>query len=271
VIAFSTRRGGFSAPPFDSFNFSAREGDREEDLRSNIDLLGSLLGIDPRGIVFCRQVHAAGVEVLESIPRSLPTADALIAVKPGIFPAVRTADCSAILLSDPVRKISAAVHAGWKGTVLRITKEVVRILKEDFAVAPANLTAVFGPAIGPCCYEVDEDVLGPFRERFPEAGSCIAGLEDGQAASGTGSPRGVELSGGETLSASPLPPTRPAHESFRLDLARANMLDLFSEGVPRRNVYFTGLCTACYPDLFFSYRRTKGPTGRHAAVTGFKV
>ncbi len=271
VIAFSTRLGGVSRSPFDSLNFSRRDGDRGGDVRRNLDMVGNSLGIDADGIVFCRQVHRADVQVLESVPQAPPTADALIAVKPGIYPAVKTADCLPILLLDPVRKISAAVHAGWKGTVLRITRQVLQILKKDLAVDPADLIAAFGPAIGPCCYEVDERVLGPFREQFPMAESCISSLAEMETSSSAGSPRHVELPGGETVTATPLSPTRPANESFRLDLVRANMLELRSEGMPTRNVHFSDLCTACYPDLFFSFRRQKGMTGRHIAVTGFKA
>jgi YfiH family protein len=271
VIAFSTRLGGFSHSPFNSLNFSTRDGDRGGDVRRNIDIVGKALGIDAAGIVFSRQVHRANVQVVESVPQAPPTADALIAVKPGIYPAVKTADCLPILLLDPVRKISAAIHAGWKGTVLRITRQVIQILKNDLAVNPQDLIAAFGPAIGPCCYEVDERVLGPFREQFPMAESCISSLADMETSSSAGPPRHVELPGGKTVPATPLSPTRPANESFRLDLVRANMLELFSEGVPERNVHYSGLCTACYPDLFFSYRRQKGTTGRHIAVSGFKA
>ena len=103
------------------------------------------------------------------------------------------------------------------------------------------------------------------------AESCVSSLADRESSSPVGPPRHVELPGGETVRATPLSPTRPANESFRLDLVRANMLELFSEGVPERNMHVSDLCTACYPDLFFSYRRQKGMTGRHIAVTGFKA
>lgn len=269
IMAFSTRRGGCSPAPFDSLNFSARDGDGRENVGRNLALLGERLGIDPSEISFCKQVHEDAVEVVESVPHEPPMADAMITAVPGVFPAVKTADCLPILLLDPVNRVTAAVHAGWKGTLLRITRKVLGIMKGEFHTDPSELTAALGPAIGPCCYEVDEKVLAPFRERFPSAESFIFSLTHLNQMDRSPSGR-VQLPGSPAGAAAPIEPTRPPRESFRIDLVEANRLELLAEGIPERNIRAVNLCTACYPDLFFSHRRDNGLTGRHVALAGFR-
>ncbi|MBM3302411.1 MAG: peptidoglycan editing factor PgeF, partial [Deltaproteobacteria bacterium] len=184
--------------------------------------------------------------IIDSLPESPVRADALIATVPGIFPAVKTADCLPILILDPTRKISAAVHAGWRGTVLRITQKVLQILVTELHMDPADLKVALGPAIGPCCYEVDDAVLIPFRKAIPEADRFI---------------QVVSSTEGSALN---------RIESRRLDLVAANRSELTGFGVPKENIVSIEICTSCHPDLFFSYRRDGSPSGRHLAVTGFK-
>src|SRR5208283_781359 len=155
VMAFSLRIGGCSQPPFDSLNFSASQGDALENVQGNYTLLAKRLGIEATQIAACRQMHEDTVEIIDTLPRIPPRADAIITTTPGIYPAIKTADCLPILLLDPVRQIAGAIHAGWRGTVLRISRKVVQMMKSRFGTNPADLVAGLGPAIGPCCYEVD--------------------------------------------------------------------------------------------------------------------
>ena len=246
VMAFSLRTGGWSGPPWDSLNFSAQVGDEPRHITRNLEVLGTNLGLDPNRIAFCRQVHGDSVAVLDTVPREQPSADAVISLRPGLFAGIKTADCLPILVLDPVRRISAAIHAGWKGTLLRITRKVLRLLLEDQGAKVDDLIVALGPAIGPCCYEVDEAVLVPFMKSFPDPGRFISDP------------------------AQPAGPAFPGPQRKRLDLARANLQEILAAGVPRKNVFSTGLCTSCDKDLFFSYRRDRGRTGRHAAVVGFR-
>jgi purine-nucleoside/S-methyl-5'-thioadenosine phosphorylase / adenosine deaminase len=242
VLAFSVRTGGCSPPPFESLNFSVSQGDVLENVQRNYKALAKRLGIEADGIVTCRQVHEDNVEIIDAIPRVPPRADAIITSTPGIYPAIKTADCLPILLLDPVRRVAGAIHAGWRGTVLRITRKVVRMMKTRFGTDPSDLIAGLGPAIGPCCYEVDEVVLKPFRENFPRAEQFIVRSNNSRDRS---------------------------KESLRLDLAGANCFELIQEGVPSTNIYSADLCTSCNSSLFFSYRRDGMKSGRHIAVTGF--
>ncbi|MEW6350331.1 MAG: peptidoglycan editing factor PgeF [Thermodesulfobacteriota bacterium] len=237
VMAFSMRNGGHSGAPWNSLNFSTQGGDEAEHVRRNLELLGTHLGIAPEQIVFCRQVHGDAVAIAHRVPDQEPLADAVISDHVGVFPAVRTADCLPILVLDPVRRTAAAIHAGWKGTVLRITRKVIRMLVDEFGARPADLFAALGPAIGPCCYEVGDAVIKPFTRNFPEAERFIIGN------SGNG--------------------------RKHLDLAGANRQELLSSGIAGERIHSVGLCTSCHEGLFFSYRRDRGLTGRHMAVVGF--
>jgi len=108
-----------------------------------------------------KQVHAAGV-VNVTTPGDAGTGDALITATPGIWLEIRTADCVPLLLADPVRRIVAAVHAGWRGTAAEISRATVELLRIEWHSNPADLIAAIGPCIAPCCFEVGEEVADEF-------------------------------------------------------------------------------------------------------------
>jgi hypothetical protein len=241
VAAFSVRTGGCSPKPFESLNFSVSQGDSSANVRSNFAVVAERLGIEASGIVTCRQMHEDNVEIIDSFPHITPKADAIVTAVPGIYPAVKTADCLPILLLDPVHRAAGAIHAGWRGTVLRIVRKAVRTMTTHFGTNPTDLVAALGPAIGPCCYEVDDVVLKPFRREFPEAEQFIVRSDSGER----------------------------RRESLRLDLISANQTELIREGVLSANIYSPNLCTSCNSKLFFSYRRDGVKSGRQIAIAGF--
>lgn len=277
LLAFSLRYGGCSPAPFDSLNFSVNEGDAAENIAGNLSILTRDLQLNPASIAFARQVHGDAIAVLDSVPRVMPTADALVTRAPGLFLAIKTADCVPIMLLDPARNIVAAVHAGWNGTLQRIVKKVVRLMTSEFGTDPSDLLAAVGPAIGPCCYEVDDRVLEPFRREFPGAESFIGSLAQLMADCEVPrhNPMALTTECREFLHARgseprPLKTSREASRSFRLDLVGANIAELRRAGVPQGRISALNLCTACYPDLFFSHRRDHGQTGRHVAIIGIR-
>jgi YfiH family protein len=239
------------------------------------DAVAKELELGRNNLAFANQIHGDRVAILDRVPDAPPSVDAIIAATPGIFPAVQTADCLPILLLDPVHRVTGAVHAGWRSTVLRITRKVLRLLKDEFGTDPSDLIAFMGPAIGTCCYEVDAAVLEPFRKNVPSANRFIVTLEELKSRHrGTG--KNDSCSGaldvfGCTLQPKPMTPSRPDNQSFRIDLAAANRLELILGGVSEQNIYHSGLCTACYPELFYSYRRDNGQPGRHIAVAGVRA
>jgi YfiH family protein len=160
----------------------------------------------------------------------------MISCTPGIAIGVETADCVPILLVDPATPAIAAIHAGWRSTVKKITQKTVERMQDEFGSDPAKLTAAIGPAIGPECYEVDEPVMGPVREAF-------AFWQDVAA------PRG--------------------NEKWSLDLVKANTIELIQAGLQKNHVHSLGLCTSCRRDLFYSFR-AEGRTGRMLSAVMIK-
>jgi YfiH family protein len=159
-VAFSTRLGGVSPPPFDTLNLGRLTGD--EAVRENRHRLAAALGVDPRGVLIGRQVHAADV-VRHDGPTDPPAfaepapglreADGHATSAPGLAPLVFVADCLPVALAGPGGV--AMIHCGWRGLASGI---VARGVEEVGASA-----AAIGPGIGPCCYEVGDEVLAEFE------------------------------------------------------------------------------------------------------------
>ena len=185
------------------------------------------LGIEGGALRFGRQVHGATTLVVDGARRGLVgTADALATARAETPLAVFTADCLGVIVADPAGRTLAVAHAGWRGTVAGFLGGLVALLVARFGARPEGLHAAIGPSIGPCCYEVDEPVVGPLRQAFPA---------DWQRW------------------------TRPAGAGkWRLDLWQANTDQLTAAGVRPEAIRNARLCTACHRDLFFSYRREGG-------------
>jgi YfiH family protein len=169
-------------------------------------------------VFFLRQVH--GCAVASAPWAEPPEADASLTDRPGVLLAIETADCLPILIVDPLKRRVAAAHAGWRGTVAKVAQGAVRALV-DQGSDPSTLIAAMGPSIGPCCYEVGEEVeeaFGPAGAKFFTAGK----------------------SGRK-----------------HLDVAAANRAQLEELGLHSSRVGLIEHCTKCREDLFFSYRRER--------------
>ncbi|MBM3297543.1 MAG: peptidoglycan editing factor PgeF [Candidatus Aminicenantes bacterium] len=187
-------------------------------------------------LVFLDQVHSDIIRFYSRPPRVPKPGDAAATDRPGLLPAVKTADCLPVLLADQERRVAAAVHCGWRGTAARLAEKTVRALEKRYGCRPARLRAALGPCIGPRCYEVGEDVRLAFRK---------AGL-----------PLRV------------FKPLRGRPGKFALDLAGANRAQLLRAGLRARNIDRLPLCTHCRPDLC-SYRRDPKRSGRQINFIGF--
>jgi YfiH family protein len=150
--------------------------------------------------------------------------------------AVRVADCAPILIGDRHGRAVAAVHAGWRGTAARAAQAGVEALRARAAIEPSDLNVAIGPSIRACCYEVGPEL----REAFSAAGHDDAAI-------------------GRWF-------TRGKGDRWQLDVPRANRDQLEAAGVPAAQIFDSGLCTACHPDVFHSYRRTGRATGRMIGV-----
>jgi len=152
-----SRKGGFSQPPFNELNVAFSVGDRAENVRDNRRQVAKAGNY--RYMVYAQQVH--GTEILV-YTGSLPAAalsgqprlgDALITDIPGLALVVQVADCQAILLYDPVRRVVANVHAGWRGSIANIAGKTVAAMERQFGCRSRDLAAAITPSLGPCCAE----------------------------------------------------------------------------------------------------------------------
>lgn len=156
---FSTRAGGVSSGPWSSLNLGGSVGDDPAAVAENVRRLAARAGL--AGFAAVHQVH--GDRVVEGRPGLPPSteADAVLSVPGGPAPAVKTADCVPVLLLDRRSGRVAAVHAGWRGTRLRIVARAVEALGE-----PGAVVAAIGPCIGRCCYEVSAELAAEFAGVF---------------------------------------------------------------------------------------------------------
>ena len=159
--------------------------------------------------------------------------DALITDEPGLSLTVFSADCGTVLLYDPVRQAIGAVHAGWRGCAAGIVQKTVAAMCDAYGCRAENLMAALGPCIGPCCFETDSDVPEAMRAEL------MADAEPFITFNGT---------------------------KFHVDLAGLNRQWLLRSGVLPGHIECAELCTACHPELFWSYRKMGDSRGVQAAV-----
>ncbi len=153
--AIFLRTRGFSDAPFDRLNVSFAVGDEVKQVARNRDLVAGAL--NAAELVFMRQVHGYGLRVIADRPANdgadPPEADVLITDRAGKFLVVQVADCQPILMYDPVRRVVANVHCGWRGSVANVLGRTVEALRSGFGCAAKDLLVGVGPSLGPCCAE----------------------------------------------------------------------------------------------------------------------
>ena len=222
--AISTRRGGVSAEPF-GMNLSFSVGDQTETVRENRRIFLEAAGCEEGQLAQPRQRHtSSAVAVVE--PGWYDGADALVTDRPGLWLGISVADCLPVFLVDPVHRVVAAVHAGWRGTAGRIVINTVRKMTERYGTVASDLAAFLGPSARSCCYEVGGEVAAQFDEK-------VVQRRDGR---------------------------------LYLDIARANADQLGQVGVPVQNMEISGLCSITEKELLHSYRRDGSRSGRMLGV-----
>jgi len=149
-----SRWGGVSPPPYDSLNVAYGLDDDEGNVQENRARVKASLNI--RVLVSCRQVHSDRVAVIGEKPATdivVDGYDALITATTGIGLMIQHADCQAILLHDPTKKVAGIIHAGWRGSVANIVPKTVAAMHRSYGCDPGNLQAAISPSLGPCCAE----------------------------------------------------------------------------------------------------------------------
>lgn len=247
VHGFSTRLGGVSEGIFSSMNVSFTRGDREEAVRENYRRLGAAMGFSCENLVCTDQTHTVNLRVVTEEdrgkgfvrPKDYTDIDGLVTDVPGLVLAAFYADCVPLYLVDPVRRCIGLSHAGWRGTVGKIGKKTVELMREQYGSSPEDLVAAIGPSICQSCYEVSKDVIEKFQEAFDERFWPELFYEkDG--------------------------------EKYQLNLWRANELGFLEAGVRPERIAAAGVCTCCNPGLLFSHRASRGRRGNLGAFLMLK-
>ncbi|MCX7861708.1 MAG: peptidoglycan editing factor PgeF [Bacteroidales bacterium] len=239
LVHFSTLRlGGVSAHPQASLNMGFVETDDYQKVIENRKQLASALNINFHQFVFSRQTHSCNIHFLNKTEAgrgvftksdAIKNNDGYIITESEICACVLTADCVPVFFFDPIQRIAAIAHSGWRGTAKRIT---LKILQELIYLGsnPKTIIIAIGPSIKKCCYEVGEDVQQEFFTSYGEIGNHFFTKNE---------------------------------KSYILDLNKAIIYDAQQVGVPIENIDVCDLCTHCNPHLFFSARNSKyGMTGR---------
>lgn len=230
-IAFTQRSGGASAAPFDSLNLSTSVGDELDVVSSNRTALCSVFGteVETQCLITPNQVH--GIEIVEvgNVPetqaRALEGADGIVCAKPDVPVLLCFADCVPVILVAPGGSF-AVLHSGWRGAIDAISAAGARKLCAASGCYASELNCYIGPHIGACCYEVSDELVERFVDRFGAA--CDAGCR-------------------------------------HLDLTAAVKVALLEAGADESRIAVAEDCTSCRHDLYYSYRAENGRTGRHGA------
>jgi purine-nucleoside/S-methyl-5'-thioadenosine phosphorylase / adenosine deaminase len=165
VHAVTTRQGGVSEGRCESLNVSYSVGDSAENVDENLFRAAESVGTTREDLFAAYQVHGRAVTLVEADTQPRPQCDVLITRSTEKTLMLRFADCTPVLLADPGRGVIGAVHAGWRGSAVRAAGAAVAALGEAFGSNPRDLVVGIGPAIGPCCYEVGDDVATAFEDR----------------------------------------------------------------------------------------------------------
>ncbi len=241
--AFFTRVGGVSDGRFSSLNFAVGSGDikdSEQNVFENHRIAANLFGLEASDICRSYQTHTANIVLVGDSDRGrgLTTegfkegVDGLVTAERDLLLSIRTADCVPVLLCDIEKRVCAAVHAGWRGTVGCITENAIDLMISQGAKVE-NIIAAIGPCIGKECYEVSADVFEEFVAASDDYSSFFEPKANGK---------------------------------FMLDLTKANEQILISAGIKFENISCANLCTKCNEKEFFSHRRDGVVRGTMSAM-----
>lgn len=232
AAAQSTRLGGVSTAPYNSLNLGKSTADDPETVAENRRRICASLDFLPPQMALCIQVHGDQICLAEkgSISEGF---DALISRTPGVLLAVSVADCTPILVYDPVQKAVTAIHAGWRGTVSGIVSKTLQEMQTRFGTRGEHCFAYIGACIDACSFEVGDEVAEHFDAAFKYF-DVVRG-------------------------------------KFMVDLKKANATQLAEFGVPAPQIEVSPYCTVQRNDLFFSHRKEGGVTGRGMGLIGLRA
>lgn len=231
IAAQSTRLGGISVSPYDAMNLGFSSGDDVETVAENRELFFKQLNIDENTIATSKLVHGNKV-LLATEPIRSDGYDAIITNTPNVFTVVSIADCTPVLIYDVKNKAVAAIHAGWRSAAAKIVTETLNEMNKHFGTDGEDCLAYIGACISEKSFEVGEEVAWQF-------GDSVKRFDTEK-------------------------------QKYFVDLKKENKNQLLKFGVLEKNIEVSEYCTVLNNDLFYSYRKEKGKTGRMLAVIGMK-
>lgn len=238
---FTTRKGGVSQGVFESLNVSYSRGDDKSNVDENMRRLSEAVGFDTNKIVSGHQIHKT--EVLQAdyshCLKSISGYDGYITDKPGIVLCTFHADCVPLFFVDPVKKVIALSHSGWRGTAHKMAQVTVNKMKSLYGCKAENILAGIGPSIGKRCFQVDKPVVDEFNKNMDFAMEYIL-------------------------------PDMESENHYKADLWQINKRLMIESGLKEENIEVTDKCTMCCDDLFFSHRRMGDKRGSMAAFMSLK-
>ena len=244
---FSTRLGGVSEGCFSSLNLSFDRGDDRAAVAENFRRMGEALGVRCEDMVLSQQTHTTNIRIVTdedrgkgiTRERDYTDIDGLITNVPGICLVTTYADCVPLYFLDPVKKVIALSHSGWRGTVGKIGKKTVELMHDNFGSDPADILAAVGPSVCQDCYEVSADVIDRFKEVFDRSAwdELFYEKPDGK---------------------------------YQLDLWKANEKIFLEAGIRKDHIAVTNVCTHCNSEILYSHRAMGDKRGNLCAFLALK-
>jgi hypothetical protein len=245
VKAFSsTRKGGCSEGNYAEFNINHYCGDSEDAIQTNRTSLCHYLGISEDRLIMPHQVHQTEIVAIdeaflrlsaEGQKARLEGVDALMTNLVDVCIGVSTADCIPVLIYDRVKRVSCAIHAGWRGTVKRIVEKAVETMISVYGSRPSDLLVQIGPGIHLESFEVGDEVY----EAFAQEGFAMEAIS-----------QRFPAADGSSI------------EKWHIDLPMCNLQQLRSKGIPQSQISVSEVCTFQQSDIYFSARRLGINSGR---------
>lgn len=196
--------------------------------------LCAYLNIRSQDLISPTQTHSTNIAISKPGVCTYEQTDALILANPEQAVYLNFADCTPVIIFDPVNNVASIAHAGWRGTAGKIAVKTIEKMSAGFGSEPKNLVCAIGPSIGACCYCVGEDVYSELKQSIGGDYGCF----------------------------------HPKDGKIFADLKKINYQQLLACGV--KKIDLCNYCTSCSNELFFSYRKENGTTSRHSAVIKLK-
>lgn len=237
--AFTSKLGGVSKGDINGLNLGFRVNDDINSVKTNYSLVADDMGIDLNKTVLSRQTHTNNIRIIseEDLGKGIKKdsdiydTDGLISNIKGSALIVFSADCTPILFYNEEKQVIAAVHAGWRGSVLKIASKCVELMEEKFNCNPEKTFVAMGPSIGPCCFEFGPDAPDIFGKEYVKEAE---------------------------------------NDKYLVDLWKYNYDLLTNCKIPCENIDLSKVCTVCHSDKYYSYRTTKDKTGRQGAIISLR-